>query len=85
MNQATSNKTLFAVLAGVVIGLLFAPKEGKKLRAEVNEKLDDAKDNTLKATDKAKLKWYEMRNKAESEVEEAVDEARTEQKRLANK
>ena len=76
MNEATSNKTLFAVLAGVAIGLLFAPKEGKKLRSEVGEKLEGARDNTTRATDKARLKWHEMRNKAKTEVDEAADDVK---------
>ncbi len=35
---------VFSFLAGVAVGMLFAPKSGKELRKELREKLEDATD-----------------------------------------
>ncbi|MFQ3599144.1 MAG: YtxH domain-containing protein [Chloroherpetonaceae bacterium] len=35
---------VFSFLAGVAVGMLFAPKSGKELRKELREKIEDATD-----------------------------------------
>ncbi len=35
---------VFSFLAGVAVGMLFAPKSGKELRKDLREKIEDATD-----------------------------------------
>jgi len=60
---------VLGAVAGVVAGLLTAPKSGKETRAELKRKKDDAQD-------KATAKVNEVRGKANDKAEELKGRAR---------
>ena len=47
---------LVGSIAGVAIGLLFAPQSGKETREQIGEKLDELQDKVIELTSKIKDK-----------------------------
>jgi len=58
---------LFGAAAGIVAGMLTAPKAGKETRADLKEKADELKARAEKAKARGKVKAAELREKAEDE------------------
>jgi gas vesicle protein len=67
------NKIMFALLAGVVVGLLVAPDKGsetvKKLRSRLNDYKDQAADELEGLTRKGKRAFEQGRNKVSDVIE----------------
>ena len=61
------NKILYALLAGVVVGVLLAPDKGsetiKKLRSRINDYKDDAADEADEIVSKGKAAFAKGRTK----------------------
>lgn len=70
-------KLIILPLAGVLAGLLFAPKSGKELRTDVKSKFIDAKDTAMEKEKEWKEKGVE---KAQDLKENYMDKAATEHK-----
>jgi len=78
-----------AAAVGAVIGLLFAPEEGEKVRKKIKkrtnslasdliEALEKSKDKAEKASDTLKAKGEYYKNEAIDATEEYVDDANEE-------
>ena len=78
MAQAESannaNKILMATLLGVSLGLLFAPKSGRKTRSDLSQTADELRQKGRRLTDKAKVKWGEFRSDIKAEKNEMKDQ-----------
>ena len=59
---------LFGAAAGVVAGVLTAPKSGKETRADLKKKANELKNEAVKA--KGEKVYSDVRNKANAAVEE---------------
>ena len=68
-------KLIILPLAGVLVGLLFAPKSGKELRTDVKSKFIDAKDTAMEKEKEWKEKGVE---KAQDLKENYMDKTTTE-------
>ncbi len=70
---------LFGAAAGLVTGLLTAPKSGKETRADLKVKADDIKSDAARkskqAADKVGTVANEAKDKAEGTIEDAKEKA----------
>ena len=67
---------LFGAGAGVIAGVLTAPKSGKETRADLRAKADELKKDTEKAVDEAKKKGEKVYKDTKNHFETAVEEGR---------
>jgi len=67
------NKTITALLAGIVIGILIAPDKGsetvRKLRSRVNDYKDQAADKATEFADKGKEAFRNGRDQLNEELD----------------
>ncbi len=56
-------------IAGAAMGLLLAPKPGKELRQELEEKAQELGDKALVLGDKAQKVWHNIEERAEEKAE----------------
>lgn len=82
-----ANKILMATLLGVGLGLLFAPKSGRKTRSDLSQTADEFRQKGRRLSDKALGKWKEFRsdikadkNEVKEEMAEKVDDLAEETK-----
>ena len=79
---------ILGTIAGVIGGLLFAPKSGKETRTELKDKLDkataDMEGKTTEALEVAEEKFEEVKDKAAEVTEEFKISADEFQKRALN-
>ena len=70
---AFMNKTITALLAGIVIGILIAPDKGsetvRKLRSRVNDYKDQAADKATEFADKGKEAFRNGRDQLNEELD----------------
>jgi gas vesicle protein len=80
MSKSMSNsKVLLGILgaaaAGVVIGMLVAPKKGEELRNNIRKTADDWMDEIAAWTGKGKAFMRDMQDRAMAEADDAKEEA----------
>lgn len=63
-------------LAGLVMGLLTAPKSGKETREDIKRKAGEVKDETVRKAKDAKDKANQFVGSTRKKVDEAVDDAK---------
>ena len=63
-------------IAGAAIALLYAPKPGKELRADIREKAGDLVDDAQEYVERAKTKAVEVINEGKRKASTLVDDAR---------
>jgi gas vesicle protein len=63
-----------AIGAGVLAGLMLAPKSGKETRKDIKNKLDETKDNIEKKSSEVKADMKEKTEEMKREVEKKVEE-----------
>lgn len=63
-----------AVGAGVLAGLMLAPKSGKETRKDIKNKLDETKDNIENKVDEMKDEMKEKSEQMKKEVKDKVDD-----------
>ncbi len=63
-------------IAGAVLALLYAPKPGSQLRAELKEKAKDVVNNAEDYVDRAKAKAVEIVNEGKTKSESLLTDAR---------
>lgn len=63
-----------AIGAGVLAGLMLAPKSGKETRKDIKNKLDETKGNLEKKTEEVKTEVKTKADELKGEVEKKVGE-----------
>jgi gas vesicle protein len=63
-------------IVGAAIALLYAPKAGKELRADIKEKAGDLIDDAQEYMERAKTKAVEIVNEGKQKATTLVDDAR---------
>lgn len=63
---------LIGAAAGLVAGILTAPKSGKETRQDIADKTGELKDGAAKKADQLKQKAGELKHKAEDAVDNAI-------------
>jgi len=63
-------------IVGAAIALLYAPKPGKELRADIREKAGDLVDDAQEYVERAKTKAVEVINEGKRKASTLVDDAR---------
>ena len=88
MSNKMGKGLILGTIAGVIGGLLFAPKSGKETRTELKDKLDkataDMEGKTTEALEVAEEKFVEVKDKAADVTEEFKTSADEFQKRALN-
>lgn len=88
MSNKMGKGLILGAIAGVIGGLLFAPKSGKETRTELKDKLDkataDMEGKTTEALEVAEEKFEEVKDKAAEVTEEFKISADEFQKRALN-
>ena len=88
MSNKMGKGLILGTIAGVIGGLLFAPKSGKETRTELKYKLDkataDMEGKTTEALEVAEEKFEEVKDKAPEVTEEFKTSADEFQKRALN-
>lgn len=79
-NGGMAKGVLIGLLAGGAIGaivaLLYAPKSGKELRADIREKAGDLMDDAEKALNEAKNRAGEIMSEAKHRSEQLITDAK---------
>lgn len=63
-----------AIGAGVLAGLMLAPKSGKETRKDIKNKLDETKDNIEKKSSEVRTDIKEKKDELKQKVENKVEE-----------
>lgn len=66
------NKTMWTLLAGVVIGILIAPDKGSETLKKIRGRANDLKDRATDKADELASKGKEIYQKGRSQVNEAL-------------
>ncbi len=64
-------------IAGAVIALLYAPKSGRELRADIKEKAKDVADNAEEYVARSKAKAVEIVNEGKNKSNTLLNDARS--------
>jgi gas vesicle protein len=79
-NDGMAKGLIIGFIAGSIVGaaiaLLYAPKAGKELRADIKEKAGDLVDNAQEYMDRAKSKAVDIVNEGKRKATSLVDDAR---------
>lgn len=67
---------LAGIFSGALIGVLYAPKSGRKLRRDIGRKKDMLIDNTEEYIGKAKDKTTEMITDGKNKAEQLISDAK---------
>lgn len=80
-DSGTTKGFIFGLLAGSAIGamlaLLYAPKSGKELRADLKAKSDDLMSNAENILDEARTKLPEISSEAKKRSEQLISDAKS--------
>lgn len=82
MSEKTEPKNRFVlgflsgILSGALIGILYAPKSGRKLRRDIGRKKDELIDNTEEYIGKAKDKTTEIITDGKKKAEQLISDAK---------
>lgn len=64
-----------AVAAGVVIGLLFAPEDGNKMRKKIKKRTNSLASELIEALEKSKARAERLKSEGEEYKHEILDTA----------
>lgn len=64
-----------AVAAGVVIGLLFAPEDGNKMRKKIKKRTNSLASELIEALEKSKASAERLKSEGEEYKDEILDTA----------
>ncbi|MEK7250725.1 MAG: YtxH domain-containing protein [Bacteroidota bacterium] len=80
-NNGTTKGFIFGLLAGSAIGavlaLLYAPKSGKELRADIKAKTDELMSNAENILDETRAKLPEISSEAKKRSEQVISEVKS--------
>lgn len=80
-NSGTTKGFIFGLIAGGAIGavlaLLYAPKSGRELRADIKAKTDELMDNAEEMMQSAKNRLPEMASEAKKRSEQVISSAKS--------
>lgn len=79
---------LAGAAAGVVLGMLYAPEEGKETRKKIKNKANDLKDQAIdqygKTTEKAKAQYQDLSEKVKDNYQTISSQVRETAKNVAS-